>query len=87
MIKKKEFCKDEEQLKAIKDQGEKQLQILTKERDKEVDFKNIIFRGKLDYKSKKAYSEIKEQREKINYAKLVCIGSGKHQYNFNIFWI
>ena len=77
--------KDEEQLKAIKDPGEKQLQILTNKANKEVDFKNVSFRDKLDSESKRAYNEIKEQGEKINYTKLVCIGSGKDQYNFTIF--
>ena len=33
----------------------------------------------------KACNDIKVQGEKINYIKLVCIGRGKHQYNFNIF--
>ena len=73
--------KDEEQLKAIKNQGEKQLQILAKIKNKAVDFKNISFK---DSKSKKVYSNIREQSEKINYSKLVYIGSGKHQYNFTI---
>ena len=74
-----------EQLKAIKDQGEKQLQILTKKTDKVVDFRNVSFRDKLYFRSKIAYNEIKEQDEKISYTKLVCIGPGKHQYNFTIF--
>ena len=73
--------KDEDQLKAIKNQGEKQLQILAKIKNKAVDFKNISFRNS---KSKKVYSNIREQSEKINYSKLVYIGSGKHQYNFTI---
>ena len=37
--------KDEEQLKTIKDQGEKQLQILTSKTNKEVDFKNVSFKA------------------------------------------
>ena len=77
--------KGEEQLKAIKDEGEKQLKILTSETDKEVDFKNVAFKSKLDSKSKQVYNEIKEQGEKINYTKLVCIGSGKHQCSFTVF--
>ena len=77
--------KDDEQLKAIKDQGEKQLQTLTKKEDKEVDFRNLSFTDKLDSESKKTSNDIKEQSEKIDYTKLVCIGSGKHQYNFTIF--
>ena len=77
--------KDEEQLKAIKDQGEKQLQILTRKTDKVANFKNVSFKDKLDFELKKAYNDIKEQGQKINYTKLVCIGSSKHQYTFNIF--
>ena len=72
--------KNEEQLKAIKDR----LQILTKKKDKEVDFRNLPFRDKLDSKSKKTYDDFKEKSERINSTKLVCIGSGKHQYNFTI---
>ena len=78
-------AKDEEQLKAIKDQGEKQLQILTKKINKVADFKNVSCKDKQNSESKRDYNEIEEQGEKINYTKLVCIGSGKHQYNFTIF--
>ena len=77
--------KDEELLKTIKDQGEKQLQILTKKSNKEVDYKNVSFKDKLDSESKRAYNEIKEQGEKINYTKLVCIVCLLNQYNFTIF--
>ena len=34
---------------------------------------------------KKGYYEIMKLIKKINYTKRVCIGSGKHQYNFTIF--
>ena len=61
--------KDEKQLKAIKDQ----FQILTKKTDKEVDFRNLPFRDKLDSKSKKTYDDFKEKSERINSTKLVCI--------------
>ena len=66
-----------EELKAIKDQGEKQLQILTSKTDKEIDFKNVSFKNKLNPESIKSYNEIKEQNKKIDYTKLVCIGSDK----------
>ena len=36
--------KNEEQLKAIKDQGKKQLKVLTEKLDKEVDLKNVSFK-------------------------------------------
>ena len=66
-----------EELKAIKDQGEKQLQILTSKTDKEIDFKNVSFKNELNPESIKSYNEIKEQNKKIDYTKLVCIGSDK----------
>ena len=49
------------------------------------DFRNISFRNNLNFEARKAYDEIKEQSKKFNYTKLVCTGSGKHQYNFTIF--
>ena len=39
----------------------------------------------LTLKQKKTNDEIKEQSKKINYTKLVCIGSDDHKYNFTIF--
>ena len=57
-----------------------------KKTDQVDDFKNILFRSKLNSEVKKAYDEIKEQSKKNDYTKLVCIGSSsKHQYNFTIF--
>ena len=76
---------DEEQLKAIKEQGEKQLQILVTKINQVDDFKSIYLRDKLNSAAKKAYDRIKEQNKKIDYTKLVCIGSGDHKYNFTIF--
>ena len=52
--------KDEDQLKAVKVQGEKQLQILAKKTNQVDDFKNISFRNKLNSEAKKAYDEIKK---------------------------
>ena len=77
--------KNEEQLKAIKDQGKKQLQVLTEKLDKEVDLKNVFFKNNLNSESIRAYNEIKEQSKKINYTKLVYNGLGKLNYNFTIF--
>ena len=45
----------------------------------------IFKKKKLNSEAKKVYDEIKEHSKKIYYTKLVCIGSGKHQYNFTIF--
>ena len=78
--------KNEKELKSIKDQGEKQLHTLTSKADKEVDFKNIFFKNKLNPESTKVYNEIKKQNKKIDYTKLFCVNSGKqHHYNFTIF--
>ena len=57
--------KDEERLKAIKDQGEKQLQILTKKTEKVMDFKNISFKDKLNPESKNGYNAYNELRNEV----------------------
>ena len=78
--------KNKVELKAIKDEGEKQLQILTSRRDKEADFKNVSFKEKLNPESRKVYIEIKEQNKNVDYTKCVCNESGKqHHHNFTIF--
>ena len=45
--------KNKEQLETIKDQGEKQLQILTSKTNKKVDFINVSLKGRLDSESAK----------------------------------
>ena len=45
--------KNKEQLETIKDQVEKQLQILTSKTNKKVDFINISLKGRLDSESTK----------------------------------
>ena len=78
--------KNEQQLEAIKDEEEKQLQFFAKKINQVDDFKNISFRNELNFRAKQAFGEIKKQGEKITYTKLVCIGSSaKHHYNFTIF--
>ena len=77
--------KNEEQLKAFKDQREKKLQILINKTDKKIEFKNISLKYKLNSELKKNYNKIKEQKKPIDYTKLFLIGSCKHHYNFTIF--
>ena len=78
--------KNKQQLDAIKDQGKNQLQILTKKTNQIDKFENVSFRNKLDSEAKKVFDEIKEQGKKIDYTKLVCIGSSvKHHYDFTIY--
>ena len=78
--------KNEQQLDAIKDHGNKQLQILAKKINQPGKFGRVSFRNKLDSNAKEIYGEIKEHDKKIDYTKFVCIGSSaKHHYNFTIF--
>ena len=45
-----------------------------------------VCKQKLNRESARVYNEIKEQNKKIDYTKLVCIGSEKqYHYNFIIF--
>ena len=55
--------KNKEQLTKIKDQGQKQLKILVSKMNKEVDFKKISFKNKLNFELTKLYNDIK----KIDY--------------------
>ena len=77
--------KNEHQLEAIKDQGEKQLQIFTKKRGEVDGLKNISFKNKLKSKGIIEYNKILKQDEMIDYENLIYIGSGKHRYDFTIF--
>ena len=71
--------KNEEQLKLLKDQSEKQP-IITKV--KNPNFNNISFRNFLDAKLMKVFNEIRDQDENIDYSRLNYIGSSK-KYTFN----
>ena len=71
--------KNEEQLKVLRDQSEKQL-IITKV--KNPNFNNVIFKNFLDAKSIEVFNEIRDQDEIIDYSRLNFIGSSK-KYTFN----
>ena len=78
--------KNKDQLDTIKDQGEKNLQILAKKTGQVNDVKNIFFRNKINFEAIKVYDKFNEKNKKINYTKVVCIGSSiRHQINFTIF--
>ena len=70
--------KNEEQLKVLKDQLEKQP-IISKV--KNPNFNNVSFRNLLDDKSMKVFDEIRYQDEIIDYSRLNFIGSSK-KYTF-----
>ena len=75
--------KNEEQLKVLKDQLEKQP-IISK--IKNPNFNNVSFRNLLDDKSMKVFDEIKYQDEIIDYSQLNFIGSSKkNNFNFRDF--
>ena len=72
--------KNEEQLKVLKDQLEKQPII---RKVKNSNFNNVSFRNLLDAKSMKVFNEIRDQDEIIDYPQLNFIGSHK-KYHFNL---
>ena len=75
--------KNEEQLKVLKDQSEKQP-IISKV--KNPNFNNVSFRNLLDAKSMEVFNEIRDQDEIIDYSRLNFIGSSnKYTFNFENF--
>ena len=71
--------KNEEQLRVLKGQLEKQP-IISKV--KNPNFNNVSFRNLLDAKSKEVFNEIRDQDEITDYSRLNFIGSSK-KYTFN----
>ena len=57
--------KNEQQLEAIKDRGEKQLQISTKKTDNVDSFENTSFKNKLKPEGRIAYRGILKEDEKL----------------------
>ena len=91
MIKKKDCLRDqkilnknEEQLQAIKDQGEKQLKEL-KNIDKSKTLKAIGEISRKNDEANKLLSELKKVDETLDNAELVCAKTDETKYNFNIF--
>ena len=75
--------KNEEQLKVLKDQSEKQP-IISKV--KNPNFNNVSFRNLLDAKSMEVFNTIRYQDEIIGYSQFNFIGSSKnYTFNFGIF--
>ena len=70
--------KNEEQLKVLKDQSEKQP-IISK--IKNPNFNNLSFRNLPDAQSMKVFNEIRDQDEFIDYSRLNFISSSK-KYTF-----
>ena len=77
--------KNEDQLKAIKDQGKKQLDAIKNINTDSKSLKTINFFGKLSPEAKELMNEIREVENDIDPENLVCAKSGKKSFNFNIF--
>ena len=72
--------KNEEHLKVLRDQLEKQL-IISKV--KNPNFNNVSFRNLLDDKSMAVFNKIRDQDKMIDYSRLNFIGSSKkHTFKF-----
>ena len=75
--------KNEEQLKVLKDQSEKQP-IISKV--KNPNFNNLFFRNLPDAQSMKVFNEIRDQDEFIDYSRLnFIISSKKYTFKFGDF--
>ena len=79
--------KNEEQLNAIKNQGEKQLKTIRDKIPNKIGLtKDIIFENKLSLEGKRKLEETARQERKINHRNLVLLRPGrKESYNFSIY--
>ena len=58
--------KNEDKLKAIKDQGKKQLKVLTEKLNKEVGFQNVSFKNNVNPESIRVYMKLKNKIKRLN---------------------
>ena len=58
--------KNEYKLKAIKDQGKKQLKVLTEKLNKEVGFQNVSFKNNVNPESIRVYMKLKNKIKRLN---------------------
>ena len=58
--------KNEDKLKAIKDQGKKQLKVLTEKLNKEVGFQNVSFINNVNPESIRVYMKLKNKIKRLN---------------------
>ena len=57
---------NEDKLKAIKDQGKKQLKVLTEKLNKEVGFQNVSFKNNVNPESIRVYMKLKNKIKRLN---------------------
>ena len=78
--------KNEVQLKAIEDQGKKQLDAIKNINIGSESLKTIVFFSKINEKAKKSMNEIKIMDDWLDTAQLICTNTdGKTKYDFNNF--
>ena len=58
--------KNEDKLKAIKDQGKKQLKVLTEKLNKEVGLQNVSFKNNVNPESIRVYMKLKNKIKRLN---------------------
>ena len=77
--------KNEEQLKAIEDQGKKQLEEIKNIKTDSKSSKMIGFFSGLSSEAKELLDELKEEKNSIDSKRLVCVKSDGTIFNFNVF--
>ena len=77
--------KNDEQLKAIKDQGEKQLDEIKNNKTNLKSSRMVSFFSWLSPEAKELLDELKEETNNTNFIKLVCEKSDGTIFKFNVF--
>ena len=77
--------KNEEQLKAIEDQGKKRLDAIKNNKTDSKLSKMISFFSELSPEAKKLLDEPKEEKQTIDSKQIVCVKSDGTIFNFNTF--
>ena len=76
-------CKNEQQLEAIKDQGERQLNVIKKYCAKKESFKKLEFSSEEDQKRNEVVDMLNKISSKLDYGKLLCVHKDGTEYNFS----
>ena len=77
--------KNEEQLKAIEDQGKKQLEEIKNIKTDSKSSKMIGFFSGLNSEAKELLDQLKEEKNSIDSKRLVCVKYNGTIFNFNVF--
>ena len=77
--------KNEEQSKAIENQGRKQLDEIRNISSDSKPLQEINYFGELNSGAKKLYNQIKEEKSNLNSEKLACVQNDGTIHNFNVF--